>query len=265
MCGKKKKKPSEYKHWTKDSQLNPLKLILCWLFQVPVLSICKQYLNTFTTAALQVDNFSLIKKKTFISSFLVIMKVLEAKILSEWILNPWIFLNNTQNALSIWSFMDINNEFWVVLDGHCINRAHMTKESMVPQSPLYEPWGVNVLASLSECEASDTQTVMWFSRTLLCCGNDMIWICLLTNTISVACNYYNVEPQRVYKHCHEINTLDFSFRCLWFYAHIHTFELKKINTCITGYIIKQFHPYNFLQSSTLLLITLEFVKKTHIW
>lgn len=159
--------------------------------------------------------------------------------------------------------MDINNEFWVVLDGHCINRAHMTKESMVPQSPLYEPWGVNVLASLSvNVKPVIRKQLLWFSRTLLCCGNDMIWICLLTNTISVACNYYNVEPQRVYKHCHEILQLTSPS---WFYAHIHTFELKKINTCITGYIIKQFHPYNFLQSSTLLLITLVFVKKTHIW
>lgn len=260
MCGKKKKKPSEYKHWIKDSQLNPLKLILCWLFEV--LSICKQYLCTFTTAALRVDNFSLIKKKTFISSFLVIMKGLEAKILSKWILNPWIFLNNTQNTLSIWTSIMNSELFWMGI----ASIVHTwPKNQWFPSLPFTSPEGSMSWPLSVNVKPVIRKQLLWFSRTLLCCGNDMIWICLLTNTISVACNYYNVEPQRVYKHCHEINTLDFSFRCLWFYAHIHTFELKKINTCITGYIIKQFHPYNFLQSSTLLLITLEFVKKTHIW
>lgn len=129
----KKKKPSEYKHWTKDCQLNPLKLILCWLFQVQVLSICKEYLYTFTTAALQVDNFSLIKKNPFISSFLVIMKGLEAKILSKWILNPWIFLNNTQNTLSIWTSIMNSELFEWALHQSC---THDQRINGSPVSPL---------------------------------------------------------------------------------------------------------------------------------
>lgn len=82
--------------------------------------------------------------------------------------------------------MDINNEFWVVLDGHCINRAHMTKESMVPQSPLYEPWGVNVLASLSLWMWSQ-----WYANSNCgfqgpCCVAAMIWsefVFLLTQSL----------------------------------------------------------------------------------
>lgn len=163
MCGQKKKKPSEYKHWSKDSQLNPLKLILCWLFQVPVLSICKQYLNTFTTAALQVDNFSLIKKKTFISSFLVIMKGLEAKILSKWILNPWIFLNNTQNTFSIWTSIMNSELFWMGI----ASIVHTwPKNQWFPSLPFTSPEG-SMSSPLCECEASDTQTVIVVFKDLV--------------------------------------------------------------------------------------------------
>lgn len=81
--------------------------------------------------------------------------------------------------------MDINNEFWVVLDGHCINRAHMTKESMVPQSPLYEPWGVNVLASLSvNVKPVIRKQLLWFQGP--CCVAAMIWsefVFLLTQSL----------------------------------------------------------------------------------
>lgn len=162
--------------------------------------------------------------------------------------------------------MDINNEFWVVLDGHCINRAHMTKESMVPQSPLYEPWGVNVLASLSvNVKPVIRKQLCGFQGP--CCVAAMIWsefVFLLTQSLLHAITI-------MLNHGEFINTV--MRYCTWLLLQVlvilcsysHFWIKKKINTCITGYIIKQFHPYNFLQSSTLLLITLEFVKKTHIW
>lgn len=162
--------------------------------------------------------------------------------------------------------MDINNEFWVVLDGHCINCAHMTKESMVPQSPLYEPWGVNVLASLSvNVKPVIRKQLCGFQGP--CCVAAMIWsefVFLLTQSLLHAITI-------MLNHREFINTV--MRYCTWLLLQVlvilcsysHFWIKKKINTCITGYIIKQFHPYNFLQSSTLLLITLEFVKKTHIW
>lgn len=181
MCGHKKKKPSEYKHWSKDSQLNPLKLILCWLFQVPVLSICKQYLNTFTTAALQVDNFSLIKKKTFISSFLVIMKGLEAKILSKWILNPWIFLNNTQNTFSIWTSIMNSELFGWALHQSC------THDQRINGSPVYP-----LRALRGQCPGlSLWMWSQWYANSYCgfqgpCCVAAMIWsefVFLLTQSL----------------------------------------------------------------------------------
>lgn len=120
------------------------------------------------------------------------MKGLEAKILSEWILNPWIFLNNTQNTLSIWTSIMNSELFWMGIASRFPSLPFTSREGSM-SSPL----SVNVKPVIRK-------QLLWFSRTLLCCGNDMIWICLLTNTISVACNYYNVEPRRVYKHCHEI-------------------------------------------------------------
>lgn len=100
--------------------------------------------------------------------------------------------------------MDINNEFWAVWMGIASIVHTWPKNQWFPSLPftsregsMSSPLSVNVKPVIRK-------HLLWFSRTLLCCGNDMIWICLLTNTISVACNYYNVEPQRVYKHCHEI-------------------------------------------------------------
>lgn len=147
------------------------------------------------------------------------MKGLEAKIPNEFlILEYFSFLNNKQHTLSIWS----------CLDWHCINLAHMTQESMVSQSP---SWGVNVLASLSLWMWSQ-----WYANSYCgfqgpCCVAAMIWskiVFLLTLTLTLLPSITNVEPKRDYEHCHEIYiALDFSFRCSWFYHHIHTFELKK--------------------------------------
>lgn len=196
-------------------------MILCWLFQV--LSICKQYLYTFTTAALQVDNFSLIKKKH--SSFLVIMKGLEAKILSKWILNPWIFLNNTQNTLSIWTSIMNSELFWMGI----ASIVHTwPKNQWFPSLPFTSPEG-SMSSPLSLWMWSQ-----WYANSNCgfqgpCCVAAMIWsefVFLLTQSLLHAITYYNVEPQRVYKQSWDI-ALDFSFRCLWFYPHIHTFELKK--------------------------------------
>lgn len=142
-----------------------------------------------------------LKKTTFISSFLVIMKGLEAKILSEWILNPWIFLNNTQDTFSIWTSIMNSELFWMGI----ASIVHTwPKNQWFPSLPFTSPEGSMSWPLSVNVKPVIRKQLLWFSRTLLCCGNDMIWICLLTNTISVACNYYNVEPQRVYKHCHEI-------------------------------------------------------------
>lgn len=184
------------------------------------------------------------------------MKGLEAKILSEWILNPWIFLNNTQNTLSIWTSIMNSELFWMGI----ASIVHTwPKNQWFPSLPFTSPEG-----SMSSPLSLNVKPVI---RKQLCgfqgpcCVAAMIWsefVFLLTQSLLHAITI-------MLNHREFINTV--MRYCTWLLLQVlvilcsysHFWIKKKINTCITGYIIKQFHPYNFLQSSTLLLITLEFV------
>lgn len=184
------------------------------------------------------------------------MKGLEAKILSEWILNPWIFLNNTQDTFSIWTSIMNSELFWMGI----ASIVHTwPKNQWFPSLPFTSREG-----SMSSPLSVNVKPVI---RKQLCgfqgpcCVAAMIWsefVFLLTQSLLHAITI-------MLNHGEFINTV--MRYCTWLLLQVlvilcsysHFWIKKKINTCITGYIIKQFHPYNFLQSSTLLLITLEFV------
>lgn len=130
------------------------------------------------------------------------MKGLETKILSKWILNPWIFLNNKQTTLSIWTSI-INFELF----GRALHQS-CTHDPRINGSP------VSPLRALAEGSMSLPLSLwmwsQWYANSYCgfqgpCCVSAMIWsgiVFLLT--LSLLPSITNVEPQRDYEHCHDI-------------------------------------------------------------